>query len=390
MIKTKKIYYENIRHTDFEAKVLQCLPDPKTGLWKIVLDQTAFFPEGGGQAADKGFLEGQSVLDVQIQDDIIYHYAPDPIPQGRTVTGRVDWAQRFDFMQQHTGEHIISGLVSKHYGYDNVGFHLGLADVTLDFNGSLSMEQLRAIEAEANGVLWQNLPVLARFPSAQSLSQMHYRSKIELSGNIRIIEIPGIDVCACCAPHVERTGQVGLIKIINVQSHRGGIRVNILCGGRALADYTRKQEAVSDISVLLSARADRVADAVKRLQEENYSQKAKINSLQAQLLSCRMQTLPSPCLSQNALLFADDMDAIAMRNAVNALTEKYIGYCGIFAGNDKTGYRFVIGSKKMDCRELAQKLREHFQAKGGGSSPMIQGSICASEQNINSFFQDFQ
>ena len=157
-----------------------------------------------------------------------------------------------------------------------------------------------------------------------------------------------------------------------------------------MADYTRKQEAVSDISVLLSARADRVADAVKRLQEENYSQKAKINSLQAQLLSCRMQTLPSPCLSQNALLFADDMDAIAMRNAVNALTEKYIGYCGIFAGNDKTGYRFVIGSKKMDCRELAQKLREHFQAKGGGSSPMIQGSICASEQNINSFFQDFQ
>lgn len=409
----KKLFYTDTHMTDFTALVQECIPDEKgRGLW-LVLNQTAFFPEEGGQSADKGTIQNLEVLDVQIKKEVIYHLVnppADPAPEqtveltaeqtadpafrqsfslapGQTVTGHVDWAQRFDFMQQHSGEHIISGLLHSHFGFRNVGFHLGATEVTMDFDRSLSPEMLREIEKEANEIVWKNLPVHAYFPPSEKLSSMEYRSKIEIEGDVRIVEIPGVDVCACCAPHVEHTGEIGMIKITGMQSHRGGMRINILCGGRALADYRAKQDSASAISALLSAKQDHLTEAVRKVQEDLLAQKQKTNELAIQLLNLQLAALPAPDSLSDPLLFLELNNPIAVRNAVNGLCEKYTGYCGIFTGNEETGYQFIIGSSQKDCRALAADLRQTLQAKGGGTAPMIQGSVNASSSQIAAFWE---
>lgn len=381
----EKLFYQDTHITDFKATVTECLKETDDR-YRILLDRTAFFPEEGGQGADRGTLNDINVLDVQIIENMIYHYLPVPLQEGVIVTGHVDWNQRFDYMQQHSGEHIISGLVHARYGYDNVGFHLGKEEVSLDFNGPLSLEQMREIELTANQCVWQNLPILVSFPESSRLSHLEYRSKLELTENVRIVEIPGIDVCACCAPHVDTTGQIGIIKIVNVQSHRGGVRVNILCGERALKDYTSRQNSVTAISVLLSAKPDSVAEAVNRIKEESLREKQRANELQAQLLELQAAMLPSPEVSSNAVLFTGELDTIAIRNTVNALCKRYPGYCAVFSGNDDTGYRYIVGSASLDCREFARLLKEKFGAKGGGTAPMIQGSITASQNELQLLF----
>ena len=392
----KKIYYEDVHMTEFEATVTECIYDEKKKIYKIVLDQTAFFPEEGGQVADKGTITVISetgfepaalpLLDAHIKNDIIYHYVEKEIPVGTRVQGNVDWEQRFDFMQQHSGEHIISGLVNKQYGYDNVGFHLGLQEVTLDFNGVLTLEQLREIEVQANEAIWENIPINIAFPSSKELADLEYRSKLDLTENVRIVTIPGYDTCACCAPHVDTTGQIGMIKITNVQSHRGGIRVNILCGGRALQDYTVKQNNAAAISASLSVKQDLIAEGVERLKEENFKQKEVVNRLQANVLKNLAMNLPAPEEASHAILFVEPMDDIAIRNLINDLVSRYSGYVGVFWGNDTDGYRYIIGSQTKDCREIATTLREQFGAKGGGKAPMIQGNVGAKEEQLRAIF----
>lgn len=383
---TRKIYYEDVHQTDFTAVVTECVPDKEQGYYLIVLDASAFFPEEGGQSADKGTLNDLEVLDVSIKQGILYHKLACELPAGTKVTGHVDWNRRFDFMQQHSGEHMISGLLHSHFGLENVGFHLSDREVTLDMNGEVSLEQLRLIEQEANAYVWKNLPVHIFYPSAEELADLNYRSKLALTENVRLVEIPGVDLCACCAPHVDTTGQIGLIKIVNVQSHRGGVRINILCGGRALADYTEKQDSVWAISSLLSAKQPEVADAVIRTKEDARLQKERANALQAELLKVQVNALPSPETSENVLLFVGDLDAIALRNAVNTLTEKYAGYCGIFAGDDIKGYRFIVGSASKNCQELAALMRRDLSAKGGGSAPMIQGNVAATAKVLRTMW----
>ena len=388
----KKLFYEDVHQTEFEAVVTECTYDEKKKIYKVVFDQTAFFPEEGGQVADKGIITvinetgfepvSLPVLDAHIKDDIIYHYIEKEIPLGTRVQGKVDWEQRFDFMQQHSGEHIVSGLVNKYYGYDNVGFHLGLQEVTLDFNGVLTLEQLREIEVMANEAVWKNIPIDIAFPSSDELCALEYRSKLDLTENVRIVTIPGFDVCACCAPHVDTTGQIGMIKITNVQSHRGGVRVNILCGNRALKDYTTKQNNAAAVSAALSVKQDFIAVGVERLKDENLKQKEVINCLQASILKTMAENLPAPSESKHAILFVEPMDDIAIRNLINELVPKYSGYVGVFWGNDTDGYRYIVGSSVLDCRELAFVLREKFGAKGGGKAPMIQGNVAASKEQL--------
>ena len=253
-------------------------------------------------------------------------------------------------------------------------------------NGEVSLEQLRLIEEEANAWVWKNLPVKIIWPSTEELGTLNYRSKLALTENVRIVEIPGVDICACCAPHVDTTGQIGLIKIVNVQSHRGGVRINILCGGRALADYTEKQDSVWTISSLLSARQPEIADAVVRTKEDARLQKERANTLQAELLSVQMCALPSPEAVENVILFVGELDTIALRNAVNDLTAKYSGYCGIFAGNNESDYRFIVGSASRNCQKLAARMRQELQSKGGGSVPMIQGTVNTNEENLRTLW----
>ena len=378
----RKLFYENINITDFTATVLSCEPVEEKKLYRVLLNATAFFPEEGGQSADKGTINDIPVLDVQMENDLIYHYVAEEIPAASTATGHVDWTQRFDFMQQHSGEHIVSGLVHGRFGYNNVGFHLSLNEVTLDFDGELTPAQVREIELRANEIIYQNLPLEVTYPTKEELTNLSYRSKIEIEGQVRIVTIPGVDVCACCAPHVATTGAIGMIKITNCQSHRGGVRLNILCGARALADYNKKQDSVTAVSVALSAKQDFIADAVLKIKEDMLRQQERINLLQAQYLEAKLSALPAPSQCENAVLFVDKMDTIAIRNAVNTLVERYNGYCGIFSGDETSGYQFIVGSKQKDCKELAQTLRTEFGAKCGGNTPMIQGSVTAVKDSI--------
>ena len=391
---TRKLFYEDIHMTTFQATVISCdvigasekTEENKEPLYRLLLDSTAFFPEEGGQSADIGTINGQDVLDVQIEKDLIYHTVKEPVAVGEIIEGQVNWKQRFDFMQQHSGEHILSGIVHERFGYNNVGFHLSTREVTLDFDGALDSEQLKDIELAANRVIWLNLPIEISYPENSELAALSYRSKIEIDGRVRIVTIPGVDVCACCAPHTETTGQIGILKIVNAQNYKGGVRLTILCGQRALSDYREKLDSVTTIAQSMSVKQEQVVDAFNKLRAENMSLKEAANALQAKCLSLSLTTLPDPSASKHAVLFTDICDNIAIRNAVNDLTGRYEGYCAVFFGTEHN-YRFILGSKHLDCNEIAQKFRTGLGAKCGGNSLMIQGSVSSSQTDIAALFQ---
>ena len=209
---TEKLFYEDSHRTEFTAKVISC-EEAKDGFC-VVLDQTAFFPEGGGQYADTGILGNTEVTDVHEKNDVIFHSVTAPLEVGSIVSGKINWKERFEKMQQHTGEHIVSGIVHERFGYNNVGFHLGADYCTMDFDGPISKAQLKEIEAAANEAVYRNLEVEVLYPSKEELKDMDYRSKIEIEGQVRIVKIPGYDVCACCAPHVKTTGEIGAVKLV--------------------------------------------------------------------------------------------------------------------------------------------------------------------------------
>ena len=379
---TLKIYDCDSHLTTCESTVLSCDFDPEKKAYAIILDQTVFFPEGGGQFADTGFIDGAEIFDAQIHDEIITHYAKSALPVGSNVSCQIDWNRRFDFMQQHSAEHIVSGLVHRTYGYNNVGFHLGMTETTLDFDGPLTPEQIKDLEIEANKAIYQNVAFDITFPDADTLAALDYRSKKELTGEVRIVTLPGYDICACCAPHVYRTGEIGTIKIVNFMAHRGGMRLTILCGQRALTDYQTKQISVEQISALLSAKQPEVAAAVAKVKDDQQALVLRINDLQKKVLEAELKSLPSPNTTEDVFLFQKDLDTKAIRDAVNGLCTRYSGYCGIFVGDANTGYTFVIGSATKDCREAAAELRLAFGAKGGGSAKMIQGNVIGAEAEI--------
>ena len=398
MQKTIKIYDTDSHLTTCEATVLHCEFQEAIGSYAIILDRTVFFPEGGGQFADLGcifesnatsgpFAEDSigkvaNIVDVQVKEDVITHYTDAPLTIGSKVTCNIDRARRVDFMQQHSAEHILSGLVYRTWGFHNVGFHLGLTETTLDFDGPLTADQLKWLEEEANKAIWKNIAFEITFPDAGTLASMDYRSKKELSGDVRIVTLPGYDICACCAPHVYHTGEIGLIKIVSHMAHRGGIRLTILCGSRALMDYQTKQTSVEQISALLSVKQPDIAVGVEKAKDDQQALIYRINDLQKKVLDAELRSLPAPDTTKDVFLFQKDLDTKAIRNAVNDLCTRYTGYCGIFVGDAETGYTFVLGSSTKDCREAAAILRETFGAKGGGSAQMIQGSLVAEEAAI--------
>lgn len=381
---TKKLYDTDSHMTTCTALVLGCEYDEKKKAFAIILDQTVFFPEGGGQFSDIGFINDVKISDVQIKNDIITHYAEQPLEIGSEVTCRIDWDRRFDFMQQHSAEHILSGLVYKTYGYNNVGFHLGMTETTLDFDGLLTPDEIMDLEIKANEAVYKGIAFDIAYPDRETLANLEYRSKKELTGAVRIVTLPDYDVCACCAPHVYHTGEIGVVKIVNAMAHRGGIRLTIVCGMRAVKDYRAKQLSVETISALLSAKQPEVASAVAKQKNDQSALTARINDLQKRLLDAELRMLPAPETTQDILLFQKDLDTKAIRNAVNELSARYSGYCGIFLGSDEAGYNFILGSTDKDCRTAYALLKEHFSAKGGGNEKMIQGTVQACEAAIRS------
>ena len=384
---TKKLYDLDAYGTEFEAKVLTCEEVKKkdTTGYAVTLDQTLFFPEEGGQSPDQGTIDGIPVVDVQIKKDVITHTLTAPVGVGSTVKGKIDWKHRFYNMQQHSGEHIFSGLVHSRFGYENVGFHLSDQTVTMDFNGVLSEADVSEIEYAVNEAIIKNIPIEVTFPTKEELETLDYRSKIEIEGQVRIVTIPGYDVCACCAPHVKRTGEIGMLKVLNVQSYKGGVRISILCGFRALGEFRKKTAVISELSSKLSASQEGLGEAVDKLKNTNQAMKAKLAAANEKMMQQKLSAIPAE--QTDVLLFEEDLDVPVMRNAVNALVGVHSGICGIFAGSDADGYHYIVGSRSKDCREAANALREKFGAKGGGKPEMVQGSVTASEADIRSVLE---
>ena len=282
------------------------------------------------------------------------------------------WEERFMKMQQHTGEHIVSGLVHGKYGYNNVGFHLGSEDCTMDFNGELTEKDLLGIEREANRAVWENLEVQVLYPTEEELEKMEYRSKIEIEGQVRIVVIPGYDVCACCAPHVKYTGEIGVIKLTNVQRYKGGVRVTMLCGIRALLDYEKKQQEAGKISAMLCAKENEIAGAVSHLREECSALKYELGEKEKKITLMKAQNIPDDAAVVCEFVEEGNMDS--MRLLMNSVLEKDRVLCAVFGGNDEDGYRYVIGSRKADVRALAKEFNAAFDGKGGGRPEMVQGT----------------
>ena len=383
---TVKLYDKDAYQRTCEAKVVSCEKINETD-YQVVLDQTIFFPEEGGQTPDKGTIGGLEVIDVQIKDEVITHTiktaSGTPLQAGQTVSCELNWEHRFSNMQQHTGEHIISGIVYKRYGYDNVGFHLSDSIVTMDYNGPISGEDLITIEEEANRYIFEGRPITTGYPSKEELDALNYRSKKELSAPIRIVEIKDVDICACCAPHVKNTTEVGLLKILDATAYKGGIRISILCGMRALYHYRDCLNRCISISQLTSRPQEEIVAAVEQQKENIGGLQQQIFSLQQSLLKKEAESVDAN--AEDILLFTENTDTNIIRYQVNEFTAFHPGYCAIFNKNE-AGYNFIIGSKKKNCNEIGKLLQERLGAKCGGKALMIQGSVTASEEAIKELF----
>lgn len=377
---TEKLYYIDSHMRDFGARVLECRELEKG--WAVILDRSAFFPEGGGQLADTGIIGSVRVRDVQLEGETIVHFTDRPLPAGDTVICRIDWEQRLRRMQSHSGEHIVSGLVHKLFGFDNVGFHMG-ESMTIDFSGELDWQQLMRVEQLANEAVREDMPVRCYFPDERELRSIEYRSKLELTEDVRLVEIGDIDICACCAPHVERTGEIGIIKIQDFMRHRGGVRVSLVCGMDALEDYRRKQESAAEISAALSVKRDEIAPAVRKILDEQQRQKERIAELSMALAAEKAAHVEET--EGNICVFDNVLDEVATRELVNLLVPKCGGIAAVFHGDDENGYRYVMGSRSVNLRSAGREINAGIKGKGGGSPEMIQGRAEEKAAGIKGF-----
>jgi len=382
---TEKLFYQDSHIRFFRAAVLECRPG-SGGRWEVILDRTAFYPEGGGQEADRGTLGGAAVLDVREKDGEILHDTDAPLKAGEEVEGILDWEHRFTLMQQHTGEHIVSGLIHRLYGWDNVGFHMGADCVTIDFSGEMTEEQVEHVEDLANEAVWKNVPVEISWPDADTLKGLSYRSKKELSGAVRIVTVPDYDCCACCGTHVSTSGEVGCIRLFGVQRFRGGTRMSFLCGKKALEDYRKKSRSVFDISAQLSAKPGEVAQAVEKLKEEALALHQKNNALQQQLFALKLAELPE---GEKLFLFEPGLEASQVRQLCVMAMERGT-VAAVFSEADGQ-VRYAVGSETTDVRPFGKLLNGTFSGRGGGKPQLIQGNLAAEEAReeaaLRAFFE---
>jgi len=378
---TEKLYYNDPFLKEFTATVLSCEQDK--GGWKATLDRTAFYPEGGGQPTDFGTLGGAAVTDVREKEGVILHTCDKALTVGDTVTGVIDWARRFDHMQQHSGEHIVSGIICALYGCDNVGFHLGKDIVTIDFNHDISPDDLPAIEGQANTFIWSDTPIDIRFLEGEALRQAEYRSKKFIPGQVRLVAFPGADCCACCGTHVLRSGQVGLIKLLSCQKFREGVRMELLCGKRAFDYLSGTWEQNLAVSRALSAKPFQTAAAVERLQGELESVKLRAATLETADFARKAAEHAG---EGDIVLFEGPMSADSVRRLCDAVLETCGGRCAVFAGEDGS-FKYAVGIREGDVRPLVKELNTALCGRGGGKPNFAQGSVAASQADIKVFFE---
>ena len=388
---TIKLYDTDSYLSDFNCKVTSLYSD-KDYIY-IETDRTAFFPEGGGQTCDKGSFNGINVENIQIISGKIVHFVKnseenaEKIKIGTVLKGKIHMKKRFSDMQQHSGEHIFSGIVNSLYGYNNVGFHLGSEIVTLDFDGELAEDDICKVENLVNEAIWKNLEIRILLPSDDELKKIKYRSKIEIEGQVRIVEIPGVDVCACCAPHVKFTGEIGIVRVVNFERYKGGTRVSILCGERALLDLRHKLKQNRLVSNLTSSKQDETAAAVERLKNENEKLKYDLFGMTRDFLTLKSQNISE---GEKIIIFDDKLQGKLLQDFALSLMDKAGKFAACFCG-EKGSYRYCIVSRQVNLQSLAKALNAQFSGRGGGKPEIVQGSLSAeSEKEIADFLENFE
>lgn len=375
---TEKLFYSNAYMSEFTASVLSCTRRSED--YAVELDKTAFFPEGGGQPGDTGFIGGAEVTDTVESDGRILHICRSACREGDTVACKVNFDYRFLNMQQHTGEHIFSGIIHSITGFDNVGFHMGSQFVTVDFNGKVSEQALERAEKLANAAVYADKPVEVFIPSEQELERLTYRSKKELEGDVRLVRIEGCDLCACCGTHVARTGEVGIIKAVSMINYKSGVRITLMIGSRALADYAGKNTAVHCAAAMLSAKPEELTVQVDRLLHRLEELKAENAAIKHELLCCKS----AGC---GAVVFDGEMNPDSARELCNLLADR-LGTAAVFCGADDRGYKYTVISRTQDIRELCKGMNDALNGRGGGKADMVCGSLAAPQRAIEEFIAD--
>ena len=380
-METRKLYYEDSHLSAFTATVTAC-ETVKNG-YEIVLDATAFYPEGGGQAADTGLLGGVRVLDTKERGETVVHICEGPLEVGALVEGTIDYEARFLRMQQHSGEHIVSGIIHRRYGYHNVGFHMGSELITIDFDGVIPTEDLPEIEGEANRAVWANLPVKCWYPSEEELPQVFYRTKRALPWPVRIVEVPGFDSCACCGTHVQATGEIGLIKLFSAVGLRGGTRMEMACGRAALQILNRAYEQNRQVSQAFSAQITETGAAAKRMNEALAEQKYRIVGLEKRIFAGIARSYAG---MGQVIHFEENLENTAVRELADAIAEHCGGTAAVFSGSDEAGYAFCLVTRNGDLRQLGKDMTKALNGRGGGKPNFQQGRVQAARADIEAFF----
>lgn len=373
---TNKLYLDNSYIKEFTATVLSCTENGEN--YDVILDATAFFAEGGGQGADKGEINGVAVLDVQENGEDVIHTLSAPLNVGDTVKGKIDWTLRFSRMQNHCAEHILSGVIHKMFGYNNVGFHMNDSLVTFDVDGPLTAEEIERVEKEANKAVFTNAEISVSYPTVEQFAKIDCRSKIELADGVRLITVDGFDTCACCAPHPMRAGEIGIIKIVNYCAFKGGTRIEMVAGGLALNDYAYLHNAAKTIMKQLSAKREEIAEQVQKTGDDLAAAKAEIKALNEQLAKASLST---EMVGNTLVGFTKEADFNTLRNIANGKIEK-AEYIALFA-ETADGFNYLVASKTGDTRGIAKALNDNFSGKGGGKPDCVQGKIAKTEkQNL--------
>lgn len=379
---TRKLYYEDCHLERFEAHVTDCRETEKG--YEVTLDATVFYPEGGGQACDIGTLGGAAVLDVQERGEEVIHLCAEPLEVGALVEGVIDYERRFDLMQQHTGEHIVSGIINRRYGYHNVGFHMGVDVITIDFDGVIPAEDLPSIEMEANRALWRNLPVRCWYPSEEELPNIFYRTKRALPWPVRIVQVPGYDSCACCGVHVASTGEVGLVKLFSTMGLRGGTRMEMACGKRALEILNHAYDQNRQVSQAFSAKITETGAAAIKMNEALGAEKFKIAGLQRRIF----RSIAEGYVNYGDVLhFEPELEPVQVRELADAIADRCGGTASVFSGDDEAGYSFCLMTRQGDLREKCREMTRTLQGRGGGKPNFQQGRVAAPRRDIEDFFK---
>lgn len=380
-METRKLYYEDSHTRTFSAKVLSCEKTEKG--YAVILDATAFYPEGGGQAADTGTLGNAKVLDTRERGEQVVHTCNGPLNPGETVEGHIDYDARFLRMQQHSGEHIVSGIINRRWGYHNVGFHMGAESTTIDFDGIVPQEALPELEAECNAAVWANIPLHIWTPSPEELPKVNYRTKRALPWPVRIVEVPGYDTCACCGTHVSATGEIGIIKLFSAVNFRNGTRMEMACGKLAYNILNAAYEQNKLVSQAFSAKPMETGAAAQRMNEALAREKYRVVGLERQVFAGIAKGYAG---QGNVLHFTKDLDGNGLRELTDRIAEKCGGRAAVFCGNDQEGYAYCLAAREGDLRAFGKEMTAALNGRGGGKPNFQQGRVSANRVTIEAFF----